>query len=231
MSAEQVRQFSAVLTGQADSDPLTLATLCSRTLDLLMVAGCSIVLMSPDHGQGLFGAFGEPAFAGQDLEFTLGQGPGVDAYAEGLTVLVEDLNADGRWPQFSPSAVELGISSVCAMPLQVGSILLGVLSLYGTTPRPVAAENLPEMHLVSDLVTHLVIDLQSEAASESLAFGLNISDYRAVVHQATGMVSAQLDCDIKEALVRLRGFSYADGRSIEEVAEDVVAGLLRLDDR
>ena len=153
---ELAKHFSAVLTGNADGEEVTLATLCTRTLELLPASGASIVLMSRSHGQGLAGASGASGSAGQDLEFTLGQGPGVDAYAQGITVLVEDLKADGRWPLFSPGAVGLGIRSVCALPLQVGSISLGVLCLYGNKPGVIALEHLSDAHLVADLVTHLV---------------------------------------------------------------------------
>ncbi len=205
MNAQGAKGFLAVLRGDPDGEPLTLTSICARTLELLPAAGASIVLMSRGHGQGLAGAFGESALAGQDLEFTLGQGPGVDAYADGMVVLVKDLSFDGRWPLFSATAVGLGIRSVCALPLQVGSIRLGVLSLYGGTPSAIALAQLSDALLVADLVTHLVIGLQSETASESVAFALDISDYRAVVHQATGMVSAQLDCSVEEALVRLPG--------------------------
>lgn len=228
--AEQVQRFSAILAGVAGSEGMTLATLCVRVLEILPADGCAIVLMSADRGQGLAGASDGTASAGQDLEFTLGQGPGMDAFAEGVTVLVEDLEADGRWPQFSSSASNLGIHSVCALPLEVGSIRLGVLSLFGTRRSGLDAEHLSEAHLVAGLVTHLVIGLQSEIASESLSFGLELSDYRAVVHQATGMISAQLSCNPEEALVRLRGFSYSDGRSIEEVSKEVVGGSIRFDD-
>ncbi len=63
-----------------------------------------------------------------------------------------------------------------------------------------------------------------------LAWGLEVDDYRAVVHQATGMISAQLGCAMGEALVRLRGRAFATERPIELVAADVVAGQLRFDE-
>jgi hypothetical protein len=232
MRDEEAQRFLSVLKGDAGVEPPTLATLCLRILVLLPVNGASIVLMSRGHDQGLAGASGKSALAGQDLEFTLGQGPGVDAYADGRTVLVEDLSAsDGRWPLFCPTAVDLGVHSMCALPLQVGPIRLGVLSLYGDKPGLIALENLADAQLVADLITHLVIGLQSETASETIAFALEASDYRAVVHQATGMISAQLDCDVGEALARLRAHAFAAERPIDEIAEGVVEGSIRFDVR
>jgi AmiR/NasT family two-component response regulator len=55
--------------------------------------------------------------------------------------------------------------------------------------------------------------------------------FRAHVHQATGMISAQLDIDMAEALVRLRAFAYTQDRPIDEVAGQVVVRTLRFDDQ
>jgi hypothetical protein len=51
----------------------------------------------------------------------------------------------------------------------------------------------------------------------------------AVVHQATGMVAAQLNCDIAEALGRLRIRAEAMDQTLEDTALDVLDGVLRFD--
>jgi AmiR/NasT family two-component response regulator len=112
----------------------------------------------------------------------------------------------------------------------VGAIKLGVLVLYRDQPGVLGGDELSAALLVANLVTNQVLDLQAGAASESLAWGLEVDDYRAVVHQATGMISAQLDCGISEALVRLRGHAFGAEQPIEEIANDVVAGKLRFDE-
>jgi hypothetical protein len=43
------------------------------------------------------------------------------------------------------------------------------------------------------------------------------------------MVMVDLGVSIDDAVVRLRGHAYAEGRSIGDVAKDIVAGRLRLD--
>ena len=53
------------------------------------------------------------------------------------------------------------------------------------------------------------------------------SDFRFVVHQASGMVSAQLDVSVTEALIRMRAYAFSHDRSLDAVAEDVVARRLR----
>src|SRR5438874_880953 len=49
------------------------------------------------------------------------------------------------------------------------------------------------------------------------------------VHQATGMISAQLSCDRSEALGRLQIVANAMGEDIELTALDVLDGILHFD--
>jgi GAF domain-containing protein len=231
MSGKRREGFLAVLAGRADGEPPSLVLLCRRTLELLPLSGASIVLTGGGQNQGLAVAFGEVALVALDLEFTLGEGPGADVSANGKPVVIDDLQPDdGRWPQFSMAAAKLGVSSICALPLQVGSTLVGVLSLYGDEPGVMQAEQLADALLVADLITDLVLALQSEVTSEAVAWALEASDYRAVVHQATGMIAAQLNCGVEEALVRLRARAFATEVPIDDVADGVVRGTLRFDE-
>ena len=58
------------------------------------------------------------------------------------------------------------------------------------------------MLVLGDLISRLVLDLQAGVTSESLAWALDATDSRAVVHQATGMIAAQLNVGVAEALVQ-----------------------------
>lgn len=52
-----------------------------------------------------------------------------------------------------------------------------------------------------------------------------------VIHQATGMVAAQLDISVGQALIRLKAHASGKDRPLKEVARDVVARTLRFDTR
>ena len=49
------------------------------------------------------------------------------------------------------------------------------------------------------------------------------------VHQATGMIIAQLGVDAREAYVRLQAYAFANNRLLDDVAHQVVGRLLRFD--
>ena len=50
------------------------------------------------------------------------------------------------------------------------------------------------------------------------------------VHQATGMIAAQVHCDTSEALDRLKIRSAARGQTLEETADDVLDRVIRFDE-
>ena len=231
VSTENAKRFRALLSGDGDHLPLSLATMCRACVKLLPVSGAAISLMAPAHSESVASAFDGRARVLHDLEFTLGEGPALDAHAEGTPILVDDVNSLGRrWPQFSKAVVAMGVQAVFALPLQTSAAGLGVLVLYRDQTGALVENELANALEIADLVTQLVLAMQSEAAEESVAWALEVSDQRAVVHQATGMIAVQIDSDVDEALVRLRAHAFAADQPIHEVAEDVVKGQLRFDE-
>jgi len=51
-----------------------------------------------------------------------------------------------------------------------------------------------------------------------------------VVHQATGMIAAQLDETVANALARLRAAAFTGARSMYDLARDVVERRVRFDE-
>lgn len=169
----------------------------------------------------------------EDLQFTAGEGPSVDADATGRVVVASDLGgvADAaRWPVFAPAAAAAGIRGAYAVPLRVGAAPLGVLTLYVASPGAPMAETYADALVLGVLLTREIVRTQTGTPEGALAAPLaEAGAHRAEVHQASGMVSEQLGISVLDALVRLRGYAYAAGRPIGEVAAEVVARTLRID--
>ncbi|HEV3173832.1 MAG TPA: ANTAR domain-containing protein [Actinocrinis sp.] len=174
----------------------------------------------------------------EEVQFTLGQGPGLDAAAAGVPVLVPDLlEAGARWPAFTPAAAELKVRAIFAFPLRIGAISVGALMAHRSTVGPLADGQFADALALADAITLLLLNHASpEPAAAALEWNqprlgwAQPPTYRAEVHQATGMISAQLGVSLAEALVRLRAYAYAEDRLIAEVAADVVARRLRFED-
>lgn len=206
-----------------------LALLCEHAVGLLDVSATAVVLMSAQETGSIAAAYGARLGTVQDLQFALGEGPCLTAFRDGRPVLEADVTqAAQRWPVFVPAAVAQGVAAVFALPLTIGAIRLGVLCLLRDRVGPLSVAHLGGGHHLASLATVLALDLQH--GTRGLPSGLDGWSSRAVVHQATGMVSVQLGIGLADALARVRAFAYAQERSIYDVAYDVVVHKKRFGD-
>jgi GAF domain/ANTAR domain len=208
------------------------ARLCDAIVSHLPgIEGAGLAVMTSMPTQQIRYASNEVSAQVEELQVTLGEGPCMEAFADGQPVLATDLDNAfwlQRWPAFAPAAVGAGAAALFALPLHVGAVRLGVIDLYRPQPGTLDGEELAAALAFADAATELLL-------AESLPGGqvegsAQLFAHRAVVHQATGMVSAQLDVPVAEAFLRLRARAYADERGLEEIAADVVARRLRFDD-
>lgn len=170
----------------------------------------------------------------EELQATLGQGPGTDALESGRPTLVGDFAApmsNRRWPMFAPEVGRLGICGMYSLPLALGALPVGVLDLYNDTPGHLNQEQLVDALMYADTALLLVIDAQSGIATlvdVEHPNGHGPVLWHAQVHQAAGMISGQLGISALDALVRLRSYAYAHNKPLTDVARSVVDGRLRL---
>ena len=150
----------------------------------------------------------------EDLEDVLGEGPGRLAFTENRTIVAEidhhDSAADA-FPVFSQLVEPItGPATFVAVPMHIGGRVVGVLSLFFTTGRPVREEK--DVQFLADAVgLSLVSELDSLDWSS-----------RSRIHQATGMVTAQLRISPEDALAVLRAHAFAASTTLEAVAEEIV---------
>ena len=132
-------------------------------------------------------------------------------------------------PRANPEA---GVRAIFGFPLQVGAVRLGALNLYRDRPGALTDDQHADALVMADVAAQAVLVLQANASPGMLAAELESgADFQYVVHQAAGMVAAQLDVSVGQALIRLRAYAFGNGRILAEVAGDVVARRMRFDAR
>jgi len=168
----------------------------------------------------------------EELQFELGEGPGVDALRQDGPVLWSDLQtAAHRWPMFAPAALDAGARAAFSFPLHVGGIRLGVLDLYRDRPGALIDGFLSEALAYADAATAVLLHLQaltgpvSDLHPQLAGFAAD----RTEIHQATGMISAQAEVTLVEALLLLRARAYSTGRTMLAVSKDVIDRRMRFD--
>lgn len=207
-------------------------TFCSASAEILHVDSAGVSLMSARHTGPVCNS-DERSLTLDELQFSLGEGPSLDAFAGREAVFEPDLeNArPARWPIFSESALELGTRGVFALPLNAGTKCIGVLTLYREVAGSLSPEQQADGFVVADALAQGMLEIQSRNDTDTLAVDLDdAARHRAEVHQASGMVAVQLGVAIVDAEARLRAHAYAMNRSVVDIARDIVERRLRLID-
>lgn len=209
-----------------------LRRVCTAATLALSASGAGISVITDDGIRGVSVASDPHSARIEELQFLLGEGPCMDAFATRRPVLVPDLTdgATARWPMYTPAAHEGGIRAVFAFPLQIGATRIGVLDLFRQCAGPLAGDELPMALTFADVTVAALLDRREDAgvggADDDLAAAV---EHRAELFQAQGMVMVQLGVTIDEAMARVRAHAYAEGRPVGEIARDVVARRLRFD--
>jgi len=209
--------------------------LCACCVGLLAVDGAALSLLS---GGALYsvGLSGSGISAVDELQFTLGEGPCLDAVDSSAPVLVADLTVTDRWPFFAVAAARLGVRAVFALPVTVAGFPVGVLTLCRHRPGRLTGGTATGVLLAAELAVLPLLDVigtDMRAAVDDVgspAWDELGSMMRSEVYQASGVVIAQLGVPPAEAMVRLRAHAFATGKSLTEIAYQILEHDLYLDD-
>jgi hypothetical protein len=156
----------------------------------------------------------------EDVQYTVGEGPGVEAFTGGRAVLVPDVRASTpQWPGFVSEAVGARLGAVFAFPVGPESTPLGTIDLYRREPGELAIDQ-----------ARLAVYLTDVVGTALLAGWWPPGEDRySDVNVAAGMLAGWLNVPVDEALLRLRVYAFGRGRSVLDVAADVVARRLPRD--
>jgi hypothetical protein len=229
----RARIMAAVTGADATRDAGELMQrLCRLAVDEMDLSGCAVVLMSGAESASVVAASGRHARTVPGLQMELGEGPCLDAHARGIPVLLPDLSAEnaGRWPAFAAAALAVGVHAEFSLPLTVGPDGIGTLDLCRDRPGMLSEEHLADALVTADIARDAVLYQQYTPGGGGVAELLDMGADRIVIHQATGMIAAQLNDTTSNALARLRAAAFASGRPMYDIAQDVVERRMRFDD-
>ncbi|RDI51028.1 GAF and ANTAR domain-containing protein [Nocardia mexicana] len=207
---------------------------CAASVGVLPVQRAAIVIDEHHAGVQPWCTSDEVAAGVEAVQATVGEGPAVEAVATGMPVPVADL-ADGceRWPGFAEALARTRASgAMIAMPLRLGAIRFGALDLYRDAPGRLDARTVSAgLHIADLITTQLVLARSAGDPAEAAAAAQWLEQPLAsrAIHQAAGMVVAQLGIGVPDAYARLRAYAFGHALSLAEVAEAVVARRIRFD--
>ncbi len=210
------------------SDRALAEQICQACVLGLDVDGAAISLLTASTSRETLCVTDATAELLEDLQFSLGEGACMEAALTGRPVLVPDLHHStetNRWPIFAAAVMEQSeVGALFAVPLQWGTINLGVLDLYRNAPGSLRNAQLRDAINSANMAALMLLGVRTDPGDgEWLDHSLH---GRAEIHQATGMVLVQLGISATDALARMRAYAFVEQRLLGEVARDVVTRRL-----
>lgn len=158
------------------------------------------------------------------VQYSVGDGPCLDAFRNGREVLVDFTAAEERWPAFIEGCDPGDVQTLLALPLQTEGQRFGALNLYGYAPHAFDG---------TDLV---LVRMAARRAADAIAAGVHLVGARAVagqveqamasravIEQAKGVLMAQHGIDETVAFEMLRRQSQQANVKLRTLAARVVA--------
>ena len=218
-------RLARAIAAESVDSPLSLR-MCQACAGILGMDGGSLTLAYADEERVTLCATDEWSARLEDLQEVIGEGPSYDAYQERL---IHRLLVDGalelRWPLLSDAIKDgLGRCAVYAIPIKPGPQTMGVATFYQHEVSPMLIDEVEAQVLIDAVGVALVkdpdvLDDDSHAKAESW-------NSRAQVHQATGMVMAQLSISSDDSIALLRAHAYAHRQSLAGTSADIIARRL-----
>ena len=193
--------------------------------DMPGIDGAVLTMPVAQAGWIIFSDSGPHGDQLEDLYATIGEGPRVDAFTTGMPVAAADLvQAGATWPRFSSRAPAGGIRAVFAFPVQLGTVPVGVLSVYRATTGQLSATDYARAGRYARTAT-VLLRAAAYVNSAGQSSG-SLPQDAGEVQQAIGVIMEHATVDAATALHRLRAYAHHSRRPMRDVVTEVRADHL-----
>lgn len=216
-----VTDTDLVPAGGAATEP----DLCQPFLQNLPISGASVTIINASRSQHSVCSSDSIASRIDELQFEFGEGPQWKAVASGGLVLIPDIEADLHtdWPIFWSAVRQIAVGALFAVPMRMGAVTVGAVTLYRRWPGDLSQEQRSSALAIASAIASAAVHRAMRSAIDDDTDESPMSPaLRREVHQATGMILAQLNTTATIAYSRLQAYAFAHGRHIQDVARDVV---------
>jgi hypothetical protein len=214
-------------TGTATAE--SAGNLAAPFLDLLPISGIALSVIDRQGTQSIIHASDNTAASLVEMQFDLGEGPLFAAFWSASIEALPDAAASCsvRWPAFADAMAPLHAPSLFAFPLVIGAAAVGVALAYRSTPGVLDDATIDRGMSLARAIAGPALD-RALTFADAETFGAQHPplEMRRGIHQATGMLVAQLGVTATEALLRMQAYAYANERTVRDVATDVVTRRL-----
>ena len=164
------------------------------------------------------------------LQYDLGEGPCLTAWASGETVRVDDVRQDPRWPAWSRASAGLGLLSCISVPLLVpdasghhGPEAIGALKVYASRAQAFDEHSGQVLALLAEPAALILSNLQARERAAQLSEVLKDALHsRSLIDMAKGVLMERLRVGEREALQAMISRARTEGTLLSAVAQGIL---------
>ncbi|GGG67409.1 transcriptional regulator [Kocuria dechangensis] len=219
-------RIQGMLLSQANATTAVdqLARVARAVIGPAVGAGASLF---DDTGRaGSTGATDVLTAAADALQYELGEGPCLSAWATAAVVRIDDTAPESRWPDWYAAAHAQDIRSVLSTPLVLGGRRVGAMKVYAGDPGAFTVEDEGTLGLLAAAVAVLLGCAQPADAPHRLSASLQaaLAD-RQEVGVAVGVLMERHGTDVQEARAALLDEAVLQERPLAQVVRQILARL------
>ena len=163
-----------------------------------------------------------------EIQNGFGDGPCLTALRENTTILIPDLMAEERWHHYAEAALDYGVRSILAVPLDLAGEAQGVANLYSRRPNGFSdLDILTAENFVANASRSLRLALgmaRLKGVHDDLVAAMQS---RTIIDMAVGVIMAQNGSSQDDAVRILTRASNSRNIKLRDVASTVVDSVGR----
>lgn len=218
-AAALLAHAAAHLRGVRNDPPLTASRIVAGALEIVPGAGhASVTVRRGKDRWASLAVTSELAHDVDQAQYSLREGPCLDAATNAEWFRSGDVGSDPRWPRWGPRAARSGIRSMLSIRLLAGGAPIGALNLYAEEGGRFAERDVVDLAVL--FATHAALAL---AASEQIDGLETAMSSRHTIGMAQGILMERYLLSPEQAFALLQRMSSTSNVKLRAVAEGVVS--------
>jgi GAF domain-containing protein len=225
LTAVLAQMGAVVLSAETiDSTIELVTTLAAETIPATTGAGVTLV---DAHGKRSMAASDPLVERADALQYQFDSGPCLTAWRDQVTVRVDDIDGETRWPQWTAAVAELDLRAMLSVPLVTSGAAIGAIKVYSGQPAAYNARAERLLELFARQAAILLSNTQALADARRLSAQLiEALNNRDIIAQAQGVLIAQGAANDQAAFAMLVTASQRSNTKMTAVARRVIASAI-----
>lgn len=160
------------------------------------------------------------------LQYELGEGPCLTAWAAEESILVDDVRTDDRWPRWSAAVQGLPIRSVVSAALVADKESAGALKVYAALPSAYTPATTRLLELFAAPAATLLSHIQASELPRHISEDLHDAlESRDMVNRACGILMQRHGFGYEQALEELIRLARLRRMTLAEASVELIAAV------